>query len=147
MRFVELDREIEREGRMELRELFEIHGQSGFRRLERSTLQRLIDENAPMVIATGGSLVTEPATYELLLTNCLTIWLRATPEAHMRRVVDQGDLRPMQDNRSAMSDLRAILQSRTPLYARADATLDTAGRTPEACLLDLESLLDAERHG
>lgn len=141
IRFVELDREIEREARMELREIFELHGQAGFRRLERSTLHALIDENLPMVIATGGSLVTEASTYEVLLANFTTIWLRASPEEHMRRVVDQGDLRPMQDNRTAMTDLRAILESRQSLYARADAVLDTDGKSVAEALRQMAALL------
>ena len=82
----------------------------------------------------GGSLVSEAATYELLLRNCLTVWIRATPEEHMRRVVDQGDTRPMRDNKRAMEDLRAILASREALYAKADFTVDTSGRTPAETL-------------
>lgn len=129
LRFVELDREVEREGRMELRELFELHGQQGFRALEYTALTRLIDENAPMVIATGGSLVTEPRTYALLRANCVTVWIRTSPEEHLRRVVEQGDLRPMAQNRQVMDDLRAILASREPLYGSADLHLDTSGKT------------------
>lgn len=127
--FIELDREIEREARIELREVFEVYGQEGYRRLERTVLERLLEEGEPLVLATGGSLVTEPATYDLLLRNCLTVWLRARPEDHMGRVVEQGDLRPMADNRRAMEDLRAILAARAPLYAKADVTVETSGRS------------------
>jgi XRE family aerobic/anaerobic benzoate catabolism transcriptional regulator len=127
--FVELDREVEREGRMELSDIFAVHGQEGFRRLERESLQRLVRDGAAAVIATGGGIVAEPATFGLLLDTCVTVWLRASPEEHMRRVVDQGDTRPMRDNRRAMEDLRAILASREALYAKADFTVDTSGRT------------------
>jgi XRE family aerobic/anaerobic benzoate catabolism transcriptional regulator len=140
VRFVELDREIEREGRMELRELFERHGQAGFRSLEYRALSGLIAENTPMVIATGGSLVTEPRSYDLLLAYCLTIWIQAAPEEHMQRVMEQGDLRPMAHNRRAMEDLRAILASREALYGRADRRLDTSGRTPDESFSDLLAL-------
>ena len=126
--FFELDREIEREAGVELREIFELHGQPGFRRLERVVLERLIAEPAGMVVATGGSIVAEPATFELLLSSCLTIWIRASPQEHMQRVIEQGDLRPMRDNRQSMADLRAILASRESLYAQADLTLHTTGR-------------------
>jgi XRE family aerobic/anaerobic benzoate catabolism transcriptional regulator len=141
VRFVELDREVEREGRMELRELFELHGQQGFRALEYRALQGLIDSGEKMVIATGGSLVTEPRTYELLLANCLTVWVRAAPEEHMQRVIAQGDLRPMANDGRDMDDLRAILASREALYGKADLQLDTSGRPFEASLEQLARLV------
>ena len=94
-----------------------------------------------MVIATGGSLVSEPATFELLRARCYTVWLRAEPAAHMARVVAQGDHRPMAGSREAMADLKRILETRAALYARADATLDTTGRTPEDCLARLVALI------
>ena len=81
------------------------------------------------MLATGGSLVSEPATFERLLTMCFTVWLRATPEEHMQRVIAQGDMRPMADNRESMSDLRRILDVREPLYRKADATINTSGGT------------------
>jgi XRE family aerobic/anaerobic benzoate catabolism transcriptional regulator len=140
-RFFELDREIEREAGVELREIFELHGQPGFRRLELTVLERLIDEAPGMVIATGGSIVAEPATFELLLRSCLTIWIRASPQEHMQRVIEQGDLRPMRENRQSMADLRAILASRESLYARADLTLDTSGKSLEGSFTELSSLV------
>jgi len=138
--FVELDREVEREGRMELSDIFAMHGQEGFRRLEREALQRLVRDGTPAVIATGGGIVAEPATFEFLLDTCVTVWLRASPEEHMRRVVEQGDTRPMRDSKRAMDDLRAILASREALYAKADATVDTSGRTPDETLAELLAL-------
>lgn len=138
--FVELDREVEREGRMELSDIFAVHGQEGFRRLERESLQRLVREGTSAVIATGGGIVAEPATFEFLLDTCVTVWLRASPEEHMRRVIDQGDTRPMRDNRRAMEDLRAILASREALYAKADFTVDTSGRGPAETLAALLAL-------
>ncbi len=138
--FVELDREVEREGRMELSDIFAMHGQEGFRRLERAALQRLVRGDLPAVIAAGGGIVAETETFEFLLDTCVTVWLRTSPEEHMRRVQDQGDLRPMRDNRRAMDDLRAILASREALYARADVTLDTSGRTVEESLTALLAL-------
>jgi XRE family aerobic/anaerobic benzoate catabolism transcriptional regulator len=140
VRFVELDREVEREGRMELSDIFAMHGQEGFRRLERASLERLVREDAAAVIAAGGGIVAEPATFGLLLDTCVTVWLRASPEDHMKRVVEQGDTRPMRDNKRAMEDLRAILDSRAPLYARADFTVDTSGRGIEEVLDSLEAL-------
>ena len=138
--FVELDREVEREGRMELSDLFEVHGQEGFRRLERAVLERLVREGRRAVIAAGGGIVADGATFGLLLDSCVTVWLRASPEEHMQRVIAQGDTRPMRDNRRAMDDLRAILESREPLYAKADFTVDTSGRTVEKTLEALLAL-------
>jgi XRE family aerobic/anaerobic benzoate catabolism transcriptional regulator len=128
---------VEREGRMDLSDLFAIHGQEGFRRLEREALQRLVREGEPAVIATGG-IVAEAPGFEFLLDTCTTIWLRASPAEHMRRIVEQGDTRPVRDNRRAMEDLRAILASREALYAKADLAIDTTGQAPEA---SLEALL------
>jgi len=128
-KFFELDREIEREAGVELREIFEMHGQMGFRRLERIVLERLTTDKTGTVIATGGSIVAEPATFEWLLSHYFTIWVRASPEEHMQRVIEQGDLRPMRDNSQAMADLRAILASRESLYAQADLVIDTTGQS------------------
>ncbi len=127
--FVELDREIERASGMELSEIFAMHGQPMFRRLERQCLETTIERFDKAVIATGGSLVTEPATYDLLLSACFVVWLSAKPDEHMGRVLAQGDLRPMADGPQAMDDLKAILESRTALYAKADAQVSTTGKT------------------
>jgi XRE family aerobic/anaerobic benzoate catabolism transcriptional regulator len=135
--FVELDREIERTSAMELSEIFATHGQAMFRRLERQCLEAILGRFDRVVIATGGSLVTEPATYDLLLSTCFVIWLRATPEEHMTRVLDQGDLRPMADGPHAMDDLKAILESRTPLYAKANAIVSTSGKSESEALRSL----------
>lgn len=131
--FVELDREVEQNTGVGLGELFDLGGQAAYRRYERGALERVLDTHSKVVIATGGSLVSEPATYELLRARCYTIWLKAEPAAHMERVLAQGDHRPMADNRAAMADLKRILETRAALYARADATLDTSGHAPEDC--------------
>ncbi len=124
--FVELDRIIEQESGVGLSAIFDLYGQGGFRRLERRCLDQVIERHSRFVLATGGSLVSEPATFERLLTMCYTVWLRATPEEHMQRVIAQGDMRPMADNRESMSDLRRILEVREPLYRKADLTIDTS---------------------
>ncbi|MGE3067274.1 MAG: helix-turn-helix transcriptional regulator [Hyphomicrobiaceae bacterium] len=138
--FIELDREIERASGMEMAEIFAAGGQSAFRRLERECLATIITRFDKAVIATGGSIVAEPATYELLLSACHVVWLKAAPEQHMARVVAQGDLRPMADSTQAMEDLEAILHSRAALYARAHAEVDTSARDEAgtlAALLDV----------
>ncbi len=140
--FIELDREIEKTSGMALGEIFEMFGQPTFRRFERTALDTAIDKHPRFVLATGGSLVTEPGTFERLLTSCVTIWVRAKPDEHMSRVIEQGDLRPMADNKRAMSDLVSILKSREPLYAKADYVLETAGKTPEQSLREIVSWLE-----
>jgi len=141
--FVELDREIEQDAGLNLGEIMELHGQSGFRRLERTVLDRLVLANSRLVLAAGGGIVAEAATFGRLLETCLTVWVKASPREHMQRVIDQGDLRPMRDNRRSMDDLRAILASREALYARADFQLDTAGRAVAESLDALESMVGA----
>jgi XRE family aerobic/anaerobic benzoate catabolism transcriptional regulator len=128
--FVELDKVIEQESGMALGEIFEMFGQETFRRFERAALESILQQHQKFVLATGGSIVTEPATFELLLASCFTVWLKASPDEHMQRVIDQGDLRPMADNARAMDDLLAILKSREGLYSKADIAIDTAGKTP-----------------
>jgi XRE family aerobic/anaerobic benzoate catabolism transcriptional regulator len=145
--FIELDREIERQSGIGLTQLFELFGQEVFRRNERTALEAILHRHPRFVLATGGSLVTEPGTYELLSSSCRTVWLKAAPEEHMRRVVEQGDLRPIANNDRAMEDLIAILTSREPLYAKADLTLDTAGKSPEQSLQELLTLLRRGEQG
>lgn len=140
--FLELDRLIEQESGVGLSAIFDLYGQGGFRRLERRCLDQVIERYPRFVLATGGSLVSEPATFERLLTMCYTVWLRATPEEHMQRVVAQGDMRPMADNRESMSDLKRILEVREPLYRKADLTIDTSESSVEE---SAETLVEAVR--
>jgi XRE family transcriptional regulator, aerobic/anaerobic benzoate catabolism transcriptional regulator len=141
VQFLELDQEIEKEAGLGLGEIMELHGQPGFRRLERTVLDRLIATHPKGVIAAGGGIVAEAATFTRLLESCLTVWVKATPEAHMQRVIEQGDLRPMRDNRRSMADLRTILASRETLYAHADIQLETSGRDVAATLAALVSAI------
>ena len=138
--FIELDAEIERAAGTPLSEIFLLYGQPAYRRHERECLERVLAAHPAFVLATGGSIVTEQATYELLLQRCRTVWLQARPEEHMARVVAQGDLRPMAGQAQAMNDLKRILASRKALYARADATLNTAGQTVAQSLKALRAL-------
>jgi len=135
--FIELDREIEREAGISLSEIFLLYGQQGYRRYERRCLENLLESQEAHVIATGGSIVSERATYHLLLSTCFTVWLKALPEEHMARVIAQGDTRPMEGNAQAMDDLRRILDSRAELYGQADAVVDTAGRSVRESLNDV----------
>ena len=141
MPFVELNAAIEQEAGASLSEIHSLYGQAAYRRYEMRALERVLRENDTMVLATPGSLVSEPATFNLLLSRCFTIWVRTTPEEHMARVVAQGDMRPMEGNREAMTDLRRILQARTPLYSRADVSIDTSGQDAATSLRMLQTQL------
>lgn len=140
--FVELNKEIEAQNGLSVAEIIALYGQEGFRRMEQNALNQLLAQKEPMVLATGGGIVSEPLTFDLILSSFYTIWLKAEPEEHMGRVRKQGDLRPMADDRSAMAELRNILVSREPLYARASATVDTAGLSVDAAAA---RLIDAVR--
>jgi len=135
--FIELDREIERRSGANLTEIFDMFGQETFRRAEREALDDVLRRYKHFVLATSGSIVTEPGTLELLLASCFTVWVRAEPEEHMKRVMAQGDMRPMANNARAMEDLVSILKSREPLYAKAEAVLVTTDKTPEQNLMEL----------
>jgi XRE family aerobic/anaerobic benzoate catabolism transcriptional regulator len=130
--FVELNKEIEAQNGLSVAEIIALYGQEGFRRMEQAALTQLLARKELMVLATGGGIVSEPLTFDLILSSFYTIWLKAEPEEHMARVRRQGDLRPMADDRSAMAELRNILVSREPLYARASAVVDTAGLSVDA---------------
>lgn len=139
--FVELDRRIEEAAQLSLGELFTLHGEDYYRRLERETLESLLAGRAPMVLATGGGIVTSPETFALLRRGAVTVWLRARPEDHWNRVVRQGDRRPMTNHPQAMADLRALLASREPLYATADHVIDTSEKPIAAVVQDVQDAL------
>jgi len=140
--FVELNKEVEQQNGLSVAEIIALYGHEGFRRMEQAALQQLLARNELMVLATGGGIVSEPLTFDQILTSFYTIWLKAEPEEHMARVRRQGDLRPMADDRSAMAELRNILLSREPLYARATAVVNTAGLSVDAAAA---RLIDAVR--
>jgi XRE family aerobic/anaerobic benzoate catabolism transcriptional regulator len=129
--FVELTRVVERVAGCSISEIHALYGASAYRRYERRALEEVVTEHADAVIATPGGIVSDAETFESLLAHCSTVWLQASPEEHMQRVTDQGDLRPMAASAEAMQDLRRILEGRTPFYARADLVLDTSGQPLE----------------
>lgn len=141
--FIQLDRAVADAAGMGLSEVFDMFGQAGYRRLERRCLDDIVAGNARAVIEVGGGLAADPAGLERLMATCRVVWLRARPEEHMARVVEQGDQRPMAGNRQAMDDLRRILEGREPLYGKADFVLDTSGRDIERCLDDLADIAAA----
>jgi XRE family aerobic/anaerobic benzoate catabolism transcriptional regulator len=131
LRFVELDREIEQEAGIALNEVFSLYGQPGYRMLERRCLERLLIEQPAMVLATGGGLVTEPLTYELLMRNCFAVWLHAKPAVHYERVRAQSDTRIASSalHRQAMDSIKSIVDARRDLYAAADLAVETSVRS------------------
>lgn len=148
--FIELDREIEREAGTSMNEILLLHGQAGYRRYERRALFRIAEDHADgVVMTTGGSIVSERETFDLLQSRFYCVWIKASPEEHMSRVVAQGDMRPFDSTRGAtkeaLDDLRRILASREVLYARADAVVDTASRTARQSLKDLERAVPAPK--
>lgn len=136
--FVELNAEVERLSGMAVGEVIALYGQEGYRRLERRALVTIIEEYRQVVLAVGGGIVSEPDTFDTLLRNFHTVWIKAAPQEHMDRVRKQGDERPMAGNPQAMQELRTILTSRETLYARADGLVDTQGRTVEQSVADLK---------
>ena len=141
--FIELDRRIEQESGSKLSVVFDLYGPAGFHRLEREALERVLETHERFVLATGGSIVNEPETFARLRSACYTIWLKAKPEDHMQRVIAQGDRRPMAGSQWAMADLRKILAGREPLYEKADASLNTSGKTAKQAAGELAAVLKA----
>jgi XRE family aerobic/anaerobic benzoate catabolism transcriptional regulator len=143
MPFIEMDREIEKDTGMPLAEIFALYGQSGYRAIEKRTLERVLNENERAVLSVGGGVVSEKETFDYLLSHCYTVWIKAQPEEHMTRVMAQGDFRAMAGNDQAMEDLRRILEAREPLYRQADMELDTSGASAEESFSRLKTTLRA----
>jgi XRE family aerobic/anaerobic benzoate catabolism transcriptional regulator len=139
--FIEMDTRILEACGLPLDQLFELHGEQYYRRLERETLRRILAGGRHAVVAAAGGVVNEPVTWELLREQATPVWLRAGPEDHWNRVIAQGDRRPMADNPAAMEELRAMLKARERVYAQARITVDTGGRTPEAIASEIEHRL------
>ena len=140
--FIELNREIERLAGCGVAEIHSLYGPSAYRRYERRALDEVIQRFREAVIATPGGLVSDASTFNRLLDRCFTVWLRATPDEHMNRVLAQGDYRPMAGNGEAMEDLRRILAGRAPFYAKADLAFDTSKATLEEAFADLRRALE-----
>jgi XRE family transcriptional regulator, aerobic/anaerobic benzoate catabolism transcriptional regulator len=143
IKFIEISHEVERAYGAEIGLLIELSGQSALRRYEREAWERIVAAHSAVVIGAPGGIVADPALYDRLLASAHSIWLQATPDDHMSRVMAQGDFRPMASNRGAMADLKAILAARSGDYVRADATLDTSSQDFDATLALLEHLAGA----
>jgi XRE family aerobic/anaerobic benzoate catabolism transcriptional regulator len=135
--FVRLGSEIELLAGMSTQEIFSLSGETGYRRLEEKALMQTLRRYDRCVVETGGSIVTDPKMLNTLLTTCFVVWLHARPEEYMRRLIAQGDVRPMEHQSDAMSDLRRILAERDDLYSKAHASIDTNGRSIEDCVAEL----------
>jgi XRE family aerobic/anaerobic benzoate catabolism transcriptional regulator len=134
--FIELDREIEKDTGMPLGEIFSLYGQTGYRAIERRSLERVLHEQERAILSAGGGVV---------LSNCYTVWIKARPEEHMARVIAQGDLRAIAGGNQAMEDLRRILEAREPLYRKADTYLDTSGNSVDESFVKLKTALQVKQ--
>jgi XRE family aerobic/anaerobic benzoate catabolism transcriptional regulator len=144
--FVELSREIEKFAGCSINEIQALYGQNAYRRYERRALEEAIQIHPEAVIATPGGIVSDAATFNLLLAHCTTVWLQATPEDHMKRVTAQGDLRPMAASREAMEDLKGILAGRAAFYSKADHTLNTSALPLDGAFAALRSWVRQTLH-
>jgi XRE family aerobic/anaerobic benzoate catabolism transcriptional regulator len=138
--FLEVSKEVERAYGGEIGLLIEMSGQGALRRYEDEAWEAIRSGHEAAVIAAPGGIVAEGALYDRVLATAHSVWLQATPEDHMARVMAQGDFRPMASNRGAMADLKAILDARSPDYARAAAHLDTSSQGFDATLALLDTV-------
>jgi len=139
--FVELSREIEKFAGCSISEIQALYGQNAYRRYERRALEEAIQIYPEAVIATPGGIVSDPANFNLLLAHCTTVWLQADPEDHMKRVLAQGDIRPIAASREAMDDLKSILAGRAAFYSKAEFHLDTSAQALEPTFIALRALV------
>jgi XRE family aerobic/anaerobic benzoate catabolism transcriptional regulator len=145
--FVELDRRIEELAGLSLAELFSMHGEAYYRRLERQTLERVLAEGRPAVLAAGGGLVTSPDAFALVRQRTVSIWLKASAQDHFSRVWEQGDRRPSGGRQEALGELRRLLAAREPLYAQATHTIDTSRLGIDGSVRAIEGHLARRRSG
>jgi XRE family aerobic/anaerobic benzoate catabolism transcriptional regulator len=124
--FVELNSQIEKVAGYSIREIQDLYGTTAYRRYERRALEEALQIYPEVVLATPGGLVSDAATFSLLLGHFTTVWLQADPDDHMSRVAQQGDMRPMAASREAMDDLRRILAGRASFYSQAQLVVDTS---------------------
>jgi len=141
--FLELNHEVEAVAGMPVDEVIALYGQEGYRLLERQALDRIAKQAKPLILAVAGGIVAHPDSFDHLLRHYHTIWLKAAPEDHMRRVRAQGDERPMAGTPDAMNELRNILTSREVLYSQADVMVNTSRTSVEDSLRDLLDVIDA----
>jgi len=139
--FIELSREIEKFAGCTIAEIQDLYGNTAYRRYERRALEEAVQIYPEVVIGTPGGLVSDPVNFDLLLSYCTTVWLRAKPEDHMQRVIEQGDFRPMAGAREAMQDLKGILASREDFYSKAQYQLDTSSKPLEPTFNDLREMV------
>ena len=140
--FVELNRVIEDQSGLAVGEVMALYGEQGYRQLERKALDSVLENKSPVVLAVSGGIVAEPETFNKLLRSFHTIWIKASPEEHMERVREQGDIRPMSGNPKAMDELKSILTSRENLYSRADFMIDTTHRSIDESKADLMEFIN-----
>jgi len=143
--FIELRAEVGRLAGGPPAEIQALYGSTTFRRYERQALEETLRTHKSCVIATAGGLASDTASMQLLITNCFTLWLQASPEEHMSRVIAQGELRPMGDPRAAIEDLRLVLETRAPFYAKADLAFNTSGKSLDEAFAGLVALLAEHR--
>jgi XRE family aerobic/anaerobic benzoate catabolism transcriptional regulator len=137
--FIEMDARISEASGLTLDQLFELHGERYYRRLEQETLRAILATGEPAIVAAAGGVVNEPSTWRLLCEQTTVVWLRARPEDHWTRVVAQGDRRPMANQPAAMDELRAILAAREPIYSQASLSVDTTGAGPGEVVAAIEA--------
>jgi XRE family aerobic/anaerobic benzoate catabolism transcriptional regulator len=142
--FVELDKEIEKDAGTAIGEVITLYGQMGMRRLERSCIERIVDQFPRVVLATGGSIVSESGTYELLLREFFSVWLKARPEVHFTRVMNQNDTRIATPalQHEALEHIHRMLDARKSLYELAEAVVDTSDSTIEAAAQELADIIN-----
>ena len=146
VRFIRLTALIEELANMSIGEILDLGGQKKFRRIEAQALEYVLNLNQPVILETGGSLVSQTESFKLLLDNFFSVWIKASPEEHLSRVMDQGDTRPMAGLKEAIEDLKLILEERESGYKLADYTLDTTGRSEAECLTELKRTAGAFLH-
>lgn len=143
--FIELNTEIERSAGIPLGEIIALYGQEGYRQLEANALTDIIGSYDRAVVAVAGGIVAEEDTFQQVLSRFHTIWVKTSAREHMERVRAQGDVRPMQGNPQAMTQLRQIMRSREACYARADHWLDTSGKSLGSSHYELTELIKTKQ--
>lgn|SRR5688572_7554995 len=143
-RFVDCDREIENRSGVSIPLIFEIEGETGFRRRESRMLEELAARD-DLVLATGGGAILSEQNRKLLTGRGTVVYLRASVhELWLRTRYDKN--RPLLQGNDVRSKLRTLYAQRDPLYREiADIIVDTSRQSVRTLVLQLEQ--DLQRPG
>jgi len=122
LEFRDADTEIETAAKKTIAEIFASDGEPFFRDKERRVIARLLHQEEPIVLATGGGAYMNEETRNAIREHSVSVWLKADFDVLMRRV-RRKPTRPLLQTADPEATLRGLIEARYPVYANADVTV------------------------